>query len=368
MRSYATIRGAWTAAMLLAALASPLAGCASAGRDVRPSRRPRDGIVRVRDGALELDGAPYRFIGVNVYSLASAAPGTPGFRCGNGFDDASIDALFGEVAAMGGTVVRFDAFQSFTAGGTDLSRLDAIVAAAERRGIRLIVTLENQWPDCTEGGYKFASWYREGYRRPYGAYRLSFRDYARTVARRYRGRPGILMWQLMNEAESRTVTGIDDPEAVLGFAEDMAAVVKEADPTHLLSLGTIGIGRPGTGSAFYALLHEVAGIDVVEAHDYDEETEAMPRDVWLSLLAAREIGKPFFIGEVGISSPPFPPDRRATLIGEKLEAAWAEGAAGCLVWSYRAGDGDGKDFDARDPLARTLRRFAANHHLGNGPP
>ena len=69
------------------------------------------------------------------------------------------------------------------------------------------------------------------------------------------------------------------------------------------------------------------------------------------------------IGEIGMDSPPLAPEERATLIGEKLEAAWHEGVDGVLVWSYRAGDGGNKDFDIHDPLASTLRRFSRTRHV-----
>lgn len=329
----------------------------------RPMAQAGDGIVSSRDGRLWVGGARYRFIGVNVYSLASAAPGTEGFACGEARDDDGVRQVLDEIAAMGGNAVRIDAFQSFTRGGEDFSRLDLILDEARARGVRVILTLENQWPDCTEGGYKYADWYRDGYRRPYGSYRLSYREYVPLVVRRYRDDPAVLMFQLMNEAESRTVQGFDDPESLLAFTQDMAAVVRREDRAHVLSLGTIGVARPGSGGAFYALLHQVPGIDVVEAHDYHEDAVAMPRELWLSLLAARAVRRPFFVGEVGMDAPPLTPRERAALVMEKIEAAWHEEADGVLVWSYRAGDGGAKDFDFHDPLAAALRGFSRTRHL-----
>lgn len=356
-------------AFLAAAVA--MTACIAAPR-VRPAPveppaplRPATGIVTARDGRLWLDGRRFRFIGVNVYSLASAPPGSGGFACGNEVTDDGVRGLVREVAEMGGNALRLDAYQSFTAGGTDFSRLDLIVAEARRDGVRLVLTLENQWSDCTEGGYKYADWYRSGYRRPYGEYPLSYRDYVARVVRRYRGEPAILMWQLMNEAESRTVQGLDDPEALMAFTEDMSSVVREADGSHVVSLGTQGVARQGSGGAFYALLHQIDGIGIVEAHDYRAETEDMPRDIWLSLLTARAIRKPFFIGEIGMDAPPLTPQERATLIAEKIDAAWHEDVDGILIWSYRAGDGGNKDFDVNDPLATVIRRFSTTMRVRN---
>ncbi|MEY4745314.1 MAG: hypothetical protein RL272_1259 [Candidatus Parcubacteria bacterium] len=343
--------------------------CATAPRlRTRAAAPGREGIVSARDGHLWLDGRRYRFIGVNVYSLASAPPGSGGFACGNALGDDGVRQIIREVAAMGGNAIRIDAYQSFTAGGTDFSRLDLILREARENGVRVILTLENQWPDCTEGGYKYADWYRSGYREPYGAYPLSYREYVARVAERYRGEPAVLMWQLMNEAESRTVQGFDDPEALMAFTADMASVVRNADPDHIVSLGTIGVARQGSGGAFYALLHQIDGIGIAEAHDYHAETDEMPREVWLSLLAARAVGRPFFIGEVGMDAPPLTPSDRAGLIAAKLEAAWHEDVDGVLIWSYRAGDGGDKDFDIRDPLAGVIRRFSATRHVRDRSP
>ncbi len=326
-----------------------------------PAPSAPSGFVTARNGRLELDGRRYRFVGVNVYSLASFPPGSGKYFCGVAHSDRQVEEIVAEVADMGGRVIRLDAYQSFTDGGRDYSRLDFVIAAAARRGIKLVLTLENQWRDCTEGGYKYADWYRGGYRRPYGRYPLSYVDHVRRTVSRYRGEPAILMWQLMNEAESQNRWGVDDPEALAAFAQHMAEVVKAHDPSHLLSLGTSGLGRPGTGGLRFAILAATPGIDIVEAHDYDADALALPPSIRWSQGAARNAGKPFFIGEVGISSPPLRPWQRAALIQDKLEAAWDAGIDGVLIWSYRAGDGTNRDFDAADPLARTLRLFTARH-------
>ncbi len=355
-----SIRGAKLPAVFLAACLLLVPTCVNSP-PIRPAAPAPSGFVTARDGRLYLDGRRYRFVGVNVYSLASFPPGSGKYFCGLAHSDREVEEIIAEVAGMGGRVIRLDAFQSFTLGGRDFSRLDLIIAAAARHGVRLVLTLENQWRDCTEGGYKYADWYRGGYARPYGAYRLSFVDYVRLIVTRYRGEPTILMWQLMNEAESQTRGGLDDPDALAAFAQHMAEVVKEADPSHLLSLGTSGIDRPGSGGFRFAALANTPGIDIIEAHDYGAEEQALPANVRLSRGVARSAGKPFFIGEVGISSPPLQPWQRALLIQDKLEAAWDADVDGVLIWSYRAGDGTNRDFDAGDPLAAALRLFVARH-------
>ncbi len=319
------------------------------------------GFVGARDGQLFLDGQRYRFVGLNVYSLASGPDGSGLFYCGRRHSDADVDAIMNEAAAMGASVIRFSAYQTFTAGGTDFSRIDLLVEQARRHGLKLIPVLENQWPDCTRGGYKYAAWYRSGYRRPYGGYRQSFTDHVRAVVSRYRDEPAILMWQVMNEAESRTVLWEEDGEALFSFAEDIGILVKSLDDRHPLCLGTSGLQRPGSGGEDYRRLAGIGFYDVVEAHDYGAETVPWPEIIRQARADAGEAGKPFIIGEVGVRSPPRSQTERAWLIRAKLEAAWAADVDGIMIWSYRAGDGTDRDFEADDPLVETIRDFTARH-------
>jgi mannan endo-1,4-beta-mannosidase len=363
MRARVLTRNLVIAALLVACC--PFIACCAHGFHARSDAGSRaiggPDFVTARDGRLYLESRRYRFVGVNVYSLASFPPDSCKYYCGIAHTDQGVRDIMREVAEMGGNVIRIDAYQSFTEGGQDFSRLDFVIAEAKKRGIRLILTLENQWHDCTQGGYKFADWYRSGYRRPYGAYRLSFADYVRLVVGRYRDEPTVLMWQVMNEAESQNRIGAADPYALLTFAEEMAALVKSIDVRHLLSFGTTGVERPGSGGIYYGMLANIAGIDVVEAHDYGDDRQAMPDDIRRAQEVARLAGKPFFVGEVGISSPPLGREERAKLVMDKLEAGWDADFDGILIWSYRAGDGTNRDFDANDPLAAGIRRFTATH-------
>ena len=347
---------------VLAAVTGQLSGCAAMVRPRPPVGPPEVAdFVVARDGHLYLDGRRFRFVGVNVYSLASFPPNSGKYYCGLAHSDRDVADIMGEVAAMGGNVIRLSVYQAFTEGGTDFSRLDFVIAEAKRHGLRLILTLENQWADCTAGGYKYADWYCDGYRQPYGSYRLSFVECVRLIVGRYREEPTVLMWQLMNEAESRNAWWMAEPEPLRAFAVEMSALIKSLDRRHPVSLGTGEVTRPGSGGGNYCALAGLAGLDVIEAHDYGDERQAWPPAIaWANGIGAL-VGKPFFIGEVGISSPPFSRQERAELIRAKMEAAWDAGVEGILVWSYRAGDGTNKDFDARDPLAAAIRLFISTH-------
>ena len=343
-----------------------------AGDDGGTAATPSSGFVAAAGGSFVVDGKPVRLVGVNRYDVASFPPGSGKYACGNAYTDAQIDQMFTEVAtSTHANVIRLWAFQSFTLGGTDWTTLDRAVAAARAHGMRVIFTLENEWRDCTEAdpaspdGRKSGAWFAGGYKAPLGAYPLSYRDYVQKVVARYAAEPTVAMWQLMNEAES------SDAQALLDFTRDMASVIKTLDGKHLLSLGTIGGGQAGTDNANYQALHAVAGIDVVEAHDYHAETVALPgapsstsNSIYADLAVARTLGKPFFIGEAGIAAPtpmyPFSYADRAKDMDAKLAAAFDAGASGFLVWSFydlKTDNHEGWDFDGQDPLAAVLAKY-----------
>jgi mannan endo-1,4-beta-mannosidase len=323
-------------------------------------------FISAKNGDLYEGANRFRFVGANRYDVSSFPPGSGKYYCGRGYSDAELDRSLMELtSATGATVLRVWAFQSFTLGGTDFSMLDRTIATAKKYGLRLIFTLENQWKDCTEAdpadadGKKSAGWYDTGYKSPLGSYPMSYRDYVIAIVNRYKDEPQIAMWQLMNEAESSDATALYD------FVVDMAGVVKFADSQHLLSLGTIGTGQPGTSNNNYKKLHMVAGIDVVEAHDYGHPTLPIPNtnfdSIQKALNDAASLGKPFFIGESGIAVPPDSEADRAQWFDDKIAAHWLAGTDGFLVWSWydlTTTNWQGWDFDVADPLSAVLLKHA----------
>lgn len=315
---------------------------------------PVDPFVRISEGHMRLAGKRFRFTGVNSYSLLSAAPDAEGFSCGARHTDEEIEKILWDVRQMGGTVIRLSAYRSFTASGTGFGRLDLLIAKANRLGIKLILTLENQWADCTDGGYKTAEWYRDGYRH-------SYRPYVALIADRYKDEPAIMVWQLMNEAEAKTAKGSPDPDALLLFATDMGALIKQHDRNHLVSLGTIGGDQPGVAGDAFQKLAEVPWIDVIEVHDYGAESDSLPRATRGCLRAALLTAKPCFIGEIGISARQrLGRQKRAEFIARKLDAAWVSGVDGVLIWSFRAGDGVHMDLAFDDPLISKFKVFSGD--------
>ncbi len=351
---------------------------------------PPAGFVYADGTRLLLDGEPYLFLGVNVYGAANDR--AMSFACGpaanNGRNQEEyLNAMFTEMENMGVNAVRFWAFPSFAlrnAGGSsilDFSAIDRVIRYAREHKSKVIPVLENQWNHCPGSIHKYSDWYASGYRAPYGEYPLSFVEYVDAIVARYRDEPAILMWQIMNEAQSEELNGVADPESLRRFAEALSARIKELDPNHLVSLGTIGRGQAGIDNENFVLLHQLEAIDVVEAHDYRHEEEAWPSSNFHSIdrayRIAQELGKPFFIGEAGICRVRFSPEEsadcgeefsleeRAALFDAKLNAALVErNVAGYLLWEWDNPPADfGREecrrhcFTAGDPLVEVLRVY-----------
>jgi mannan endo-1,4-beta-mannosidase len=317
---------------------------------VPPRPQPPGEFVTARGPTLFRQGEPFRFVGVNCYRLAEHA--------------ARADALFEVLAGHGVKVVRFWAFQRHCGpDGLDFSRFDAITAAARRHDVLLLPVLENHWGACTYGPpIKPPTWYENGWRNDrLGP--LPWLEYARAVVGRYREEPQILAWQLINEPEIWPDT-TGNFGILQKFAHEAARELKAADPNHLISLGLLGLGQPSTAHARYRALHDCRDLDLVTAHDHGYIAEAMPgrREVrptnsfFADLLAARALRKPFLATESCVPLPWVDGDRqrRVELFRAKIEAFFAAGGAGYLLWNFEPVIESECGFDAYDPLLRLL--------------
>ena len=124
--------------------------------------------------SLTVDGTAFRFVGYNLYDGAasdiySCSPSTR-------LDDTALAQMLRAAREEGGaTVIRFWAFPTYTADGTDFSGMDRLIAAARREGLRVMPVLEDGPGDCSTGepGVPLSevdsgNWYITGYREPLG--------------------------------------------------------------------------------------------------------------------------------------------------------------------------------------------------------
>jgi mannan endo-1,4-beta-mannosidase len=299
------------------------------------------GFVTRTGTKLYLESAAYRFTGLNIYNANSTGSCWYAMSSGSTLDD-SFAAI-----GSGKEATRAWFFQSLaTSGGVrDWSGFDHTLAVASGRGVKVIVTLTNQWGDCELGGYKDETWYKDGYTQPDPSGTVSYRDYVAEIVARYKDDPAVLAWQLINEAEVKPSLASPNcsPNAkdiLKTWASDVSGLIKSIDPNHLVSLGTLGSGQCGAQGAEYQDLHDMTTIDLCEYHDYGDPTNPMPGDPFnglqVRLNQCAALNKPLFVGEAGI----IPNDvggtlqDRANAFAAKVSAQFQAGVAGFLAWAW----------------------------------
>jgi endo-1,4-beta-mannosidase len=319
------------------------------------------GFVTRSGAKLMLDGQPFVIRGFNVYNANSR--GNCWYNLG--FTDGALDKV---LADAGGNTIRAWFFQKLatTNGVRDWAAFDHTLAVCAARGIRVVATLANQWGDCENVSgspiYKDEVWYKTVYTAREAGMLVSYRDWVREVVTRYRDNPTILAWQLMNEAEAPMSSTVE--QTFRAWAIDMGSVVKAADTNHLLNLGSMSSGQGGTSSGTnYQDLLAIPTFDLAEYHDYGHPFEAMPGDQWNGLAArlaqATALGKPLFVGEVGIHLADTAGDKakRASLLSAKISAQRAAGVVGHLVWDWRdPAQASGEDYEITvgDPVVAVV--------------
>jgi hypothetical protein len=345
-----------------------------------------------RDGeTLHLHGAPYRFVGINAYSLATWWGVNSG--CGDQVDD--LDGFFQQLRPN--SMVRLWAWQGALAVNRaskqlDWTGLDRVVAAAERNTQKLILSLGSQSGTCDDGHWKDKAWYDGGYRQVHNDYGngltpLSYWDYVRAVVSRYKDSPAIGMWELVNEPEVSECPAGYRGEQCMGrqtcpsndaaarslrrFFDTVGAEVKRLDPRHLIESGVIGSGQCGHAGEQYRFVHESPFIDVASYHDYAESsTRLIPGDEWNGLQVRLDqmaaIDKPLIVGEVGIKANTSVPGcrtliERRDLMRAKMDAQFAAGIAGFLPWNWVPASEDGCHYETittGDPLMVLLATYS----------
>ena len=361
---------------------------AGAGGSVDPHA---DDFVTRQGTSLMVAGEPFSFVGFNLYDAAA----TPTYKCAPWprWTDGQLDhALAYMHSHAGAKVLRFWAYQTYTAGGTDWSGVDRVIRLARKNGMRVLPVLEDGPGNCTTGpnGQSKESldgdtWYSQGYRKPYGTAALSYQDYVAAIVRHYRNDPTILGWSMMNEAETKARAS-DGSSALVAFAQDISGLIKSIDPHHLVTVGTQSNGAPGGSGQDFAAIYALPDVDFAEVHDwafYGSDTDPLPGSVNGQLpaanssscsgrdgtkiacsfaIATQQLHKPIVVGEAGIAVQGGDLATRATLLGAKIQAAFGKGgASGYLVWQFnKVLDGGGYDVlqTTNDPLVALMKSVA----------
>jgi hypothetical protein len=307
----------------------------------------------VWNGRFVVDGVERPLVGIN----ASGAASTVAFGSPCGGTDVDLDQMFAALPER--ALVRVWFTQRMATVGVPPTRrwdaIDAVVDAAERASTRpyLLVTLATGAGDCDGGRWRDRAWYDGGYADPEPGMTTSYSGWVDEVVGRYAHRDVVAIWEPVNEPDPSTCeAGYDGSgcyghtTCAVGAALSLAAFL-DAIGGRIHAIDSNGLVSDGGGgwcgwreTADKVAIASAPNVDILSIHDYDAIDQPVP--VWITDTAerARELGKAFVVGEVGIGADgPTGRSReqRASMLRAKVDGQIEAGAAAVLLWVYGYG-------------------------------
>jgi mannan endo-1,4-beta-mannosidase len=343
-------RRIWCAALLLTGLAS-LAWSQGGG------------FVQSLGGALTLDGAPFRFGGTNAAGLMMS-------------DRATVDQVLETAQSDNLKVVRVWVFcdgiqcdggqfylqywnsatgaPAYNDTTTGLANVDYTIAEAGKLGIKLIVTLTDNWTYfggmdtyVTWRGLKdhdqfytdstILQWYEN-----WVSHVLNHVNTITGVA--YKDDPAIMAWELANEPEcgngNLPTSNSCNVQTLVDWIGTASAYIKTVDQNHLVAVGDEGFICPagncsnGVDSSSFS---QVSTIDIAGFHLYPDSwnlnlAEAATFIADQESIAAK-LGKPVYMGEFGIESG----NGKEAVFNDWMNLIFSGGASGAMFWDLASG-------------------------------
>ncbi|KAF8323771.1 glycoside hydrolase [Clavulina sp. PMI_390] len=305
------------AASLLSLLVGAASVQASTGSSSTSLGAPA-GFVQARGQEFVLDGKPFYFAGANSYWISfianlsdvsktmdeAKAAGlhvirTWGFNDKNvTYDPNGLPEYGGEGAGPTDIVYQWFANGTSTINTdvtTGLGRFDKVVELAEKKGLKLIVALTNNWADY--GGMDVytvnlgGTYHDDFYTKP--AIINAYKRYVKAVVSRYKSSPAIFAWELMNEPRCEATTGRNLPRSanctsatLTHWIKDLSSYIKTIDPHHMVTVGDEGqFTTAGATDNFY---NGSDGVDFntnIQIPTVDFETFHLYPDWWSKTVA-----------------------------------------------------------------------------------
>lgn len=308
--------------------------------------------------ALDKRASLSTFAGTNAYWLTTLT------------SDTDVDTAMSAIAKAGLTHVRTWAFndatscsgvyfQCWSSGspvintGTDgLQRLDAVVTAAEKYGLKLIMPLTNQWTDYggmdmyvsqLTGGSTHSDFYTND------KVMSAYKNYVKTVVTRYKSSSAVLAWELANEPRCTSC----ETSVITNWATTMSAYIKSLDSSKLVGMGDEGFMNNGSSASTYpyqgkegvdfAANLKISSIDFGTLHLYPDSWD-MTNDwgnTWISdhQAACEAAGKPCILEEYGVKSDV------STVFESWHNTIKSVGMVGDLYWQFGTTLSSGKTAD-----------------------
>lgn len=244
---------------------TPLAKAVVVPQDAAISTRAATSFVKTTGQRFTVDGSTFTVAGANAYWIGLT-----------GLSTTSMKTAFADIAKTGATVVRTWGFNEVTSasgdyyhlwsgstssvntGSTGLGNFDNVIAAAKASGLRLIVTLTNNWSDF--GGMDVYVNQIVGAGKPHDLFYTNakviaaYKGYIETFVSRYVNEPTILGWELANEPRCSGSTGVTSGSCttatITSWAKDISTYIKSIDSNHLVGLGDEGFFNEPNGPNF----------------------------------------------------------------------------------------------------------------------
>ncbi len=314
-------------------------------------------FVQRSGSQLLLDGQPYRIVGGNTYYLGYVIEPTLNAALdlaqSFGMNSIRIWAFLDSAQPPGEWDVSFQYWDAAKAapvaneGPNGLQRLDRAVASARERGIRLILTLTNNWPDF--GGMpQYVQWLGLDAKHKNSFYsdprcKEMYKNWVRQIVTRYRNEPAILAWELANEPRCEGHGGSD---TLLAWADEMSAFVRQLDPNHLIGVGDEGYfkrhqawGNPLYNGQYGVSCEDLLGLSAIDFGTMHMYPQSMAKDqdpvefglMWIRehLEAGQRANKPMLVEEYGLMAPY--PDRNA-VFAQWLASIEDLAGVGDMLW------------------------------------
>lgn len=353
--------------------------CEEGGDHVHDSARKlvqSGGFVRRSGTNFVLNNKRFYFNGFNAYWLMFMAS-DPSTR-------PKVASILQEASSHGLTVARTWAFNDGAYRALQVSPgsydekvfrgLDFVISEAGKNGVRLILSLVNNWKDFG-GKNQYVEWVKK----EHGEYvnseddffthpvaKQHFKNHIKAVLTRkntvsgvaYKDDPAIFAWELMNEPRCQQA---NSGKVIQEWVIEMAAYVKSIDSNHLLEIGLEGFYGEGKkqlnpgyqliGTDFISnnLVHQV---DFATMHLYPEQwlpgsneaAQVAFVDKWLQTHiedAKNVLGKPVVVGEFGKSCRSYSVAERDSYLSKMYNAIYSSASsggpcAGGLFWQLMA--------------------------------
>ncbi|HEY9856809.1 MAG TPA: beta-galactosidase [Stenomitos sp.] len=235
--------------------------------------------------------------------------GLPDRMMGTTLDDALMndphadpDALMAKIAAMGMNTVRLGAYwdqiEPKGPGDADFAKLDAYLAAAQRHGIKVVLSVGAKGPNWPE--YHVPSWAKpkgESVPSQDARFRGQSEDFVRKVAEHVADNPAVVMWQVENEPFDPA--GPDKMRLDQGMVAEEAAILRQADGHRrpvMINCWSDADRRPMIDQAFQ--LADLVGLDVYKRTPAPGEYPRTVGTPSYALELAKKTGKPAMIAEL----------------------------------------------------------------------